>query len=128
MIWDGKYVSIQPVPRTSTTTTAAAPVSPAQPPTPRGTAVATPAPTMPIPSEVAASAPADAGTPPIEPLPVASTPDRTPSTAESGGLPLPVAVAALFATVVGAFAVAVLARPRQRPTRPSPVMKRPTTP
>jgi hypothetical protein len=128
MIWDGKYVSIQPVPRTSTTTTAAAPVTPARPPAPRAAAVATPAPTMPIPSEITATTPADAGAAPVASVPVASTPPSTPPMTEPGGLPLPVAVAALFATVLGAFAVAVATRPRQRATRPPPVMKRPTTP
>lgn len=128
MIWDGRYVSIQPVPRTSTTTIAAAPVTPARPPAPRTAAIATPAPTIPIPTEVAESALGETGTAPVASVPAASTPVGTTPTTGTGGLPLPLAVAAFVAAVLGALVTAIVTRPRPHATRPPAVVKRPTTP
>jgi hypothetical protein len=134
MIWDGRYVSIQPALLTSRTTTMAAPVSPARPPTPRALPDPTPVPTMPIPSQVAATVPAEASTVPEvseQPAAVASAlapSSTTPATTAGGGLPLPAAFAAIVAALLGAAVAALVARPRPHAPRPPPAMKRQTTP
>jgi hypothetical protein len=120
MIWDRKYVSIQPVPRTSSaasTTAAAAPVTPARPPEPAAPPAPTAVATMPIPSDVPvpSTAPASAA---ATPRPIAATP--APAT-----VPVPSIVGATLA-IVGAALLVLSARPR-RPARP-PAMKRQTTP
>ncbi len=125
MVWDGRYVSIQPVPRTTSTAVAAAPVTPAKPPAPK--AVPLPAPiatmpitTMPVATDVPAQPDAEASVAVLPPV-IAETP--APAT-----VPLPSIVAAALAAIGGLLLV-IIARSR-RPTRParSPTLKRQTTP
>jgi hypothetical protein len=127
MIWDGRYISIQPALPVSRTTTAAAPVTPARPPAPRTAPDPTPAPTMPIPSQGAAIPPAGARAAPVETVPAASAAE--PSTTGPTGtptVPLTAVVAALLAMVC---AVAVLAtRPPARRAKPPPRLKRQPSP
>jgi hypothetical protein len=72
MIWDNKYVSIQPIPVTTTTSTTTAPVpAPVEPVSPAPSAAASapiPSPVTVPPPEVAASAPAPATEPPAAAL------------------------------------------------------------
>ncbi len=133
MIWDGKYVSIQPVPRTtSSTAAAAAPVVEA--PLAAASAAPTPVPTMPIPSGAAAShAAGPVASAEVAPAAVASVPVAAPEAAPS--VPAParslsplVAGAAVLTLLLGAAIGMTATRTRLRPPRPPPAVKRPTTP
>jgi hypothetical protein len=124
MIWDGKYVSIQPVPATTTTATtvtAAAPVTPPRPPVEAAAPAPTALATMPITGELFADpmvegSVSDAGS---------ADPPAASDTSTQATVPLPLIVGAALA-VVAAVLLTLSARPRP-PARP-PALKRQTTP
>jgi len=136
MIWDGKYVSIQPVPRT-TSTSAAAPLATTRPPAVAATPLPTAVATRPVPSPAIASSalsghvasPASAPTvAPVASAPLVSAEAIQALEEPAGPIATIIAGVAMLGALLGTTLVAITTRARLRRTRPPPATNRQTTP